>query len=68
MAGFKTWNASREYHIETPVDAWVGKVKKQHETLEFNFLKANMVNKVNKARKSAELTADRRAVGLCAKS
>jgi hypothetical protein len=46
----------------------VGKVKKQHETLEFNFLKANMVNKVNKARKSAELTADRRAVGLCGKS
>ena len=34
--------ASPEYHIEIPVDAWVGKVKKQHETLEFNFLKANI--------------------------
>lgn len=38
MFGFKL-EMRRQHHIETPVDAGVGKVKKQHETLGFNFSK-----------------------------
>lgn len=38
MFGFKL-EMRRQHYIETPVDAAMGKVKKQHETLEFNFSK-----------------------------
>jgi hypothetical protein len=35
MFGFNL-EMRREYHLETPIDTAVGKVKKQHETLKLN--------------------------------